>query len=814
MTEAGLAHTALWGLARVVALEHPEWRCTCLDVSPEATVVQQVVADLLAATPECHIVLRHGERRVARLLPYVPASGASAQPVQLVTTQPGHLENLTWQRSQRRVPAYGEVEIRIAATGLNFRDVLNAMGQYPGAPSPLGCECAGEVVAVGAGVTDLHPAQAVMGLAPGSFGQYVTVNRALVTPVPEGVSLPAATTLPVAFLTAHYGLCQLAQLQADEYVLIHAAAGGVGQAALQIARRLGARILPTASPEKWAWLQAQGVKQVMNSRTLDFADTVLAMTQGQGVDVVLNSLAGAFRAKSVAVLSRRGRFIELGKGNLWTPEQVRQVKPEATYCTVDLVALCEQQPALIQTLLQQLAQQVASGHLLPLSYSTWPLEEAVQAFRTMQQARHIGKLVLTQSAAAPGSSAPRPVVFRPDATYLITGGLGALGLRVAAWMVTRGAKHVLLLSRRTPDASTRQQIQQLEQQGATVVVSQTDVCQTQALQAVLQQIEATSYPLRGVVHAAGVLDDGVLQQLDRSRLARVLAPKVQGAWNLHTLTRDQNLDFFVLFSSAAAVLGSPGQGNHAAANAFLDALAHYRRQAGLPALSVNWGAWAEIGAAAQQGVDFAAPNGVALLAPSQGLEILETLWDDPLAQVVAIPIRWADFLSRQDLAQAPFFAAFRHHLAPVAVASAPAQAQVLWRQQLAVTPPEKQRQLLEAHVEQHLGQVLGLQPGELDWQAGFFDLGLDSLTALELKNGLQASLGCALPATLAFDYPTVAALVDYLALQVLPGAEAASAARPSVAVPAQGGPLPAPPATADIGALLDQKLAELDGFID
>ena len=790
MTETGLSQSALWGLAKVVAAEHPELRCTCIDFDAESVDVRQVAAELLAASPESHVVLRGGERRVARLVPYIPIRSSADYNAQLLTLKPGTLDQLTFQPCSRREPDEGEIEIRVAATGLNFRDVLNAMGQYPGPPSPLGCECAGEIVAVGAGVTDLCPGQVVMGLAPGSFSHYVTINRAMVVPVPEGVSLAAAATLPVAFLTAVYSLNQLAALTSGDTVLIHAAAGGVGQAAVQIAQQAGAQVLATASPSKWEWLRAQGLTHVMHSRTPDFANEVMAITEGRGVDVVLNALAGTLRDKSVEVLSPRGRFVELGQSKLWTPEQVRQVKPDAAYFTVDLVALCEQQPERVQALLRQLAQQVAEGQWIPLTYTEQPLEEAVQAFRTMQQARHIGKLVLTQTApAAAVNSAPRD--FKADASYVITGGLGALGLRVAAWMVERGARHLILLSRRVPDIEVHQQVEALEQRGASIVVAQVDVCEAESLKTVLRQDNAP--PVRGVLHAAGVLDDGVLQQLDASRLHRVLAPKVQGAWNLHTLTQQMELDFFVLFSSAVSLLGSPGQGNHAAANAFLDGLAAYRRQAGLPGLSINWGVWADIGAAAHK--PMAHINGVERIKPSQGIELLEAIWDEPVAQIGVIPIHWPDFLgpdflAGQRLAQTPFVEAFRHLAAPTSISQT--KSATAFRQQLADAPPEKRRHLLEAHVEAQLAQVLGIQLAELDWQTGFFDLGLDSLTALELKNGLQESLGCALPSTLTFDYPTVAALMDYLANEIWPDATEA-----------------APPED-DIGDLLDRKLAELE----
>ncbi|MEM8779515.1 MAG: beta-ketoacyl reductase, partial [Cyanobacteria bacterium P01_G01_bin.49] len=346
--------------------------------------------------------------------------------------------------------------------------------------------------------------------------------------------------------------------------------------------------------------------------------------------------------------------------------------------------------------------------------------------------------------------------FREDGTYLITGGLGDLGLLVAQWMVEKGAKQLVLASRGDPSPTAKETITQLNNSGATVRVMSGDVSQPAQVAAILQDIETALPPLKGIIHAAGVLDDGVLKQLTWERFAKVMNPKVKGAWNLHTLTQDYSLDFFILFSSAASLLGSPGQANHVTANTFLDTLAHYRRSQGLPALSINWGVWSEIGAAAKRQVN---RLGVGAIAPNQGIQILEQLMSESLTQVGIIPINWAKFLAVDNYL--PFFANFRQKTVRKSDNSSN------FLQQLQNIPPEEKRNYLRDHIRLEISQVLGFNPSDINMATGFFDLGMDSLTSMELKNRLQNGFGCTLPSTVAFDYPTGEALVNYLATEVL-----------------------------------------------
>ena len=771
----GIAQSSLWGMGKVIALEHPELNCVRVDLDPRSQKddAQALFEEIWSPDVEDQIAFRDGIRQVARLVrsrltqeePEIQQqlNAPSNQSLRLEISNRGTLDNLKWQPTSRRQPGPGEVEIQVRTTGLNFRDVLNALGLYPGDPGYLGLECAGEVVTIGKGVKSFGIGDAVMAIAPGSFSQYVTVDAALVVSKPNSLSFEEAATIPGAFLTAYYTLYHLAKISAGDRVLIHAATGGVGLAAVQLAQQAGAEVFATASPGKWEFLKSLGVEHIMNSRTLDFADEVMSITQGKGVDIVLNSLAAEFIPKSLSVLSAKGRFVEIGKQGVWEPSQVAYLKPDVSYFVFDLVQLTQQQPTLIQLMLRQLIQQFQVGLLKPLPHKQFPMHRVVDAFRYMQQAKHIGKIVGCQPSEMSNLAVP-PSLVRGDGTYVITGGLGDLGLLVAQWLVAQGAKYLVLVGRSSPkDTVSRgtppcvRMLRELEQAGAKVVIAQADVADAEQIAQVLADVEQSLPPLRGVVHAAGLLDDGILQQQSWERFERVMAPKVQGAWNLHVLTQNYPLDFFVMFSSVASLLGSAGQANYSAANAFLDALAYARTRMGLPGLSINWGAWSQIGVAAKRQMAPVGSKGMGTITPQQGLAVLEQLLSQPPIQVGVVSINWSQWIRS---ATWPFLADFATEISE----EQPLVVKAEFLQQLEAATKSNRRELLVAHVRSQVIKVLGLNSlDSTDIQQGFSELGMDSLTSVELRNRLQSSLVVTLPSTLAFDYPTVAALADYLA---------------------------------------------------
>ncbi len=769
----GVAQSSVWGMGKVISLEHPELNCTRLDLDPEESIEAQADAlfnEIWSEDSEDQIAWRGDGRYVARLVGSrhrqpVAQQLVPSQPFKLGSSEKGSLDNLILEPVTRRSPRAGEVEIRVKATGLNFRDVLIALDVYPG-EAVMGGDCAGEVVAVGSEVRGFHVGDSVMAMAQGSFSQYVTVDATYVVIKPENLSFEEAASIPANFLTAYYALHHVAKIQAGDRVLIHAAAGGTGMAAVQIAQQAGAEVFATASPPKWEALRQMGVKHIMNSRTVEFADQVMAITQGQGVNIVLNSLtSGEFISKGLSVVSSGGRFVEIAKRGVWDSSQVAALRPDVSYFVVDLVKESQQQPELINSMLQGLKKEFGNGLLQPPPIKVFPIEEVIDAFRYMQQAKHIGKIVVSQTQLADGKI-QKPLSFRSGASYLITGGMGGLGLLVANWMVSKGAKHLVLLGRRSPDDAIRKKITELEMAGAEVVVEKADVSDWELMRGVWKRIEESNRPLGGVIHAAGMLSDGVLQNQIWSSFEQVMAPKVQGAWHLHQLTQNQPLDFFVLFSSAASLLGSAGQGNHSSANAFLDGLAHYRRAQGLPGLSIHWGAVSQIGEAAERGADLrAGKQGMGAISPAQVLESLELLMSGSDVEVGVIPIEWSQWQER--LAQWPFLADWQERTTAIGFGAAKpiapnkTQENYLLEQLKSVSQSEIEK-ILIAHIQNQTAQVLGIKNYQIDIHKPLNEMGLDSLMSIELRNRIQSQLEVDVPITKFMEGITIAALSNEL----------------------------------------------------
>jgi myxalamid-type polyketide synthase MxaB len=784
----GVAQSCLWGMGKVIALEHPELNCVRLDLDPDAADPARVILEEISSqTLEDQVAFREGTRYVARLVRRKPpASWLRSESFRLEISERGILENLQLMPTNRRQPSSGEVEIRVYATGLNFIDVLDVLGALPfERDNELGVECAGEIVAIGEGVEDYCVGDAVMAIAFGSFSKYVTVKSELLAPIPHGLSFEEAAAIPVNFLTAYYALHQIANISAKDKVLIHAAAGGTGMAAVKLALAKGAEVFATASPGKWEALKTMGVQHIYNSRTLDFASQVMSDTSGQGVDIVLNSLTGVgFIEKSLSVLAPKGRFLEIAKRDVWESEQVKNFKADISYHFIDLRQICLEHPALVQPILHHLSRQFTQGKLKLLPQKVFPIQEVVSAFRYMQRAEHIGKIVVSQPKGI--ASAAHSGSFREDSSYMITGGLGDLGLLVARWMVECGARHLVLVGRSAVKPAVRSQLDQLELSGARVVVAQADVSNYEQVAQLLASVMQSSPPLRGIVHAAGVLDDGVLKHQTWARFTRVMAPKVQGAWNLHSLTQNQALDFFVLFSSAASLLGSAGQANHSAANAFLDALAFYRRSLGLPGSSINWGAWSEIGAATknQQVIKRLEQIGMGTISPSQGLQVLEHLfWEAPV-QVGVASINWSRYLERLST-RSPFFADLGVEIQKLRSGSweerPNSEGDSLRNALVSATPTERQ-QLLASHICEQVAKVLGFSATKLSITDTLTNLGVDSLTAIELRNRLNKETGVYLPVVKIIQGPSISQLTE-LILEELALTKIMLSALPSTEIP-------------------------------
>ncbi|MEV6638218.1 SDR family NAD(P)-dependent oxidoreductase [Actinoplanes sp. NPDC051470] len=722
-TGTGPASAAVSGLVRSAQSEHPGRFILVESDDPLDPAQLNVVAGL--DEPRLRVTDGRWEApRLTRAQPG-PLTIPDAETWQLRPPRSGTLQDLTVTEVPQRPLRTGEVRIAVRAAGLNFRDVLITLGKYPGGGA-IGSEAAGVVLETGAGVDDLAPGDRVFGLVEDGFAPTAVTQRRLLGAMPDHWSFTTAASVPIVFATAYYGLVDLAGLSQGESVLIHAAAGGVGMAATQIARHLGADIYATASTGKHHLLRTAGIddNRIADSRTTAFRDTF------GGIDVVLNSLSGEFVDASLDVLAPGGRFIEMGKTDI-------RGDLDVIYRAFDLL---DAGPDRLQQIITELLALFDQGVLQPLPVKAWDIRQAREAFSWMSRARHTGKNVLTI-----------PQRLDPDGTVLITGGSGVLAGILARHLVAeRGVRRLLLLSRRTPEEGL---IEDLVGLGAHVDAVMCDVSDREGLALALAGVPA-EHPLTGVVHTAGVLDDGVIEAQTSERLDTVLRPKADAAWHLHELTKHSDLAAFVVYSSAAGVLGAAGQGNYAAANAFLDALAEQRQAEGLPALSLAWGLWEEASGLTAKLTDAdhdrIRRSGQQMITAEHGMRLYDDASRLGEAVVVAAPMNPAP------AGEVPALMRSLHRPVARRTAADPMRG-------LAALPPAEREQALLAVVSDNAAVVLGYAEGrDVTLTAAFKDLGVDSLTAVELRNTLAKATGLRLPATIVFDYPTPGTLAARL----------------------------------------------------
>ncbi|WP_349270152.1 putative polyketide synthase [Mycolicibacterium parafortuitum] len=753
---------ALWGFGRTTINEEPALRCRLVDSDGSAEAVQALAGLLAAPVDEPELAVRQGKLLASRLLPWsrsghltVPRGGDFV----LAPTERGAIDNLRLTETEVPPPDEGYVQVRVEAAGLNFRDVLNVLGLYPGDPGPIGGDFAGVITQLGDGVTGLEVGQRVYGSMQGAFASRFNVPEQFVAPIPDGVSAVEAATIPAAALTVRLSF-DWAALKPGDKVLIHAASGGVGLAAVQMAQRCGATVFATASTFKRATLRKLGVEHVYDSRTTEFADQILADTDGAGVDVVLNSLTSeGFIEATLRATAQGGRFAEIAKRDIWPAERMAEARPDLAYEIVALDTVMFTEPDRIRDLLTEVSEGLAGTEWTPLPAEVYPLTEARAAFRRMQQARHIGKIVV---------QIPNPLQPQQDRSYLVTGGLGAIGLHTAAYLAQLGAGDIVLTSRRAADAHAEQVIADIAERYKTRLhVFTADVGNEDDVTGLLARIRAELPPLAGVVHLAGVLDDALLSQQSVDRFRTTLAPKAFGACHLDRLTRDDDLDFFIVSSSVSSLFGSPGQSNYATANALLDGLVAARRAQGLPATGVNFGPWAQGGMASSEA---AAANitaqGLIPLEPSAALAALAEVVANGTAQATVLKANWARAAKVLGSSRPPLL----DLVLPSAAGEVSGDSELL--KQLQEIPVPQRAGFVTEFLQKEVQNFLRLaQPPAAS--ARFLDLGTDSLMAIELRNRLHSQFGGAftINATAVFDYPTIGGLAEYLVGQ-LPDAEA------------------------------------------
>ena len=770
-TPLNVQQSILSGFGKNIPLEYSHVQCTIIDLDASAS-----------ASENSQFVCQHVQQPVqqsCRLT--IPASGS--------------LGDLAWQTCERAEPQAGEVEIEVHATGLNFKDVLLALHRVPAMGDGLGIECAGRVVKLGPGVTAFSLGERVLAMVPGSLSRLICAPVATTVSLPAALDDRAAATIPLTFLTAAYALESLAHLQPGERVLIHAATGGVGQAAIQIAQAAGAVVFATASQGKWQILKDLGVEHIFDSRTTAFEASIQALTQGEGLDVVLNSLRGAFTDASLRLLRAGGRFLEIGITDLRTPEQIAQFSTSIEYFPIDLMVLYREQRHVLQALLRKLLERFATYELRPLPYQTFAANAIETAFRTMQQAKHTGKVIIDmyQQALVPEEHenkialrnkkrwvqrlqtsshvAAQPFQLDADSHYLVVGGLGGLGYLLTKNLIDQGARHLSLCGRSLPSSQFLEQLTQLRKSGAQIEISQVDILDFSTTAHWIEQANQ-KIPVKGILFLAGQLHDSLIANTRWPDFEKALNVKTQGLLNIDTLSRNLSLDFFIAFSSLTSMTGSPGQTSYVAANTFVDQLMTSRASQGLPGLSINWGPWEEAGMAQRLSASHAKrllDLGIAPLTTVQALKAFNSLGRETPPQVGVAEINWPAFLKNfPKAANNRLYTPFKQ--IPIAVTRSspqiPSQTQtrqIMWRELLSTVESAQRGHRLVELLEAAINNVIGASDHEpIELRKPLFDLGLDSLTAVELKNRLETNFVCSLSTTLLFDYPTLQALSGHL----------------------------------------------------
>ena len=754
-----LAGAVLWGFGKAVDREAAHLRPRMIDLDPASMAPAPDLAnELLYPDPENHIAYRWGRRQVARLVRAGDGRGRLVLPEEadwvLAPDQGGTFDRPWAQPLPVRALEAQEVLVGVDAAGLNFWDVFRSLGFIQ--EGLLGREMCGRILATGSDVRGVSVGDRVVGLGFGAFGPQMITREELVAPAPEGYSVSELASAPSAFVSAALSF-ELSGLEAGERVLVHAGAGGVGLAAIQLVQAAGAEVFATASAPKQAYLGSLGVNRLFDSRSTEFAGRILEATGGEGVDIVLNSLTSeGFIDASLSCLKQGGRFVELARRDILSEEEMAALRPDVGYDILELDVLKKTEPAWVGRVLSDITRRLGSGELKPIVHSRWPLCEAGPALRFMRSARHLGKIVVTASPLAQGR-------LRPDRAYLVTGGLGGIGCAVAVWLADHGAGTIVLNGRREPDADAEETIRTLRERGVNIVVELADVTDALGVDRMLERIDRDLPPLAGVIHSVGVLSDGALTNQSWARFEQVLWPKILAAWHLHRATEHRDLDLFILFSSRVGVMGNPGQANHAAANAFLDQLAGHRRAMGLPGQAIAWGAWSEIGEAAEQKDRIERQRsalGGRWFTPQQGLKAMERLVRQDVATSVVMSMDWTVFEEAVG-ERPPFLEDLLSADAESDDGRATSSADVATR--LRETPVSERGSLLVSFLQGEVQAVLRL-PSTPDPSVGFFDLGMDSLMAVELRNRLNRAFAGDYTAsnTVVFDYPDIASLARHL----------------------------------------------------
>ncbi|KAL9085033.1 MAG: hypothetical protein Q9165_007774 [Trypethelium subeluteriae] len=805
------AFCATHGLLRTVRTERPDSPIFQLDLSAKAQISSSHIADLIirnfkseneAEPPfvESEVCERHGHLYIARLYDEKPMNHAlhvrgrqpppepqsfvqPGRPLRLAIGAPGLLDTMHFVDDERPLATLGEndVEIEVRANGVNFMDIMVSMGLVP--DKVLGLDAAGIIKSTGARVTSVKPGDRVATFFVGAYANLIHTHESLVNKIPDHMSLEEGASIPTVYGTAYQSLIEIGRLSRGETILIHSAAGGLGQAAIQLAKHVGADIFVTVSSVEKRRLIVDEYQipedHVFNSRDTKFAKGILRMTNGKGVDVVLNSLAGEALRKTWECIAMFGRFIEVGKKDILANSGLDMMPflRNVTFASVNLEVcisfvknhhqktdrlqqhMYRHNPSMMARVLKNSFELVREGTVGLIRPTTvYKYSEMEKAFRLMQQGKHMGKLVLKvdpEDLVPVIPRNPHPLTLDTNATYVLVGGLGGIGRALAEYLAKNGAKHIAFISR-SGDAKpeAKKTLADLEKLGVQPVAFACDITDYESLRTVVQQITSEYPPIKGLVQGAMVLNDIYFEEMEHEPWAATAQPKIQGSWNLHNLM-PKDLDFFVMLASISGVVGNGSQSNYAAGNTFQDGLAHWRRAQGLSACSLDLTMMAGVGWVAEN-VEIAEEYKADFMRLAMGPEELFRVFESAITgyqegnhhmppQLITGAItggigqQMEHLKTNSSFEDAKWMYLARLDVQGISADSAESAAEV--RGQLIVATSLAQAgELVETALAAKLGKSLNMAAEDLDTVKPVHSFGVDSLMAIEVRNWIFKEL--------------------------------------------------------------------------
>ncbi len=752
VTQGALRGASLWGLCRVIRQEVPHLRIRLIDFD---LLDSEILAkELQYLTSDDEIKWTHGKRMTCKMKKKTSEDSMerNLSSFSLELKTPGLIESLYYKEIEKNAPSAHEVGIQVHSTSLNFKDLMKVLGMLDQNVlegtffgNSFGMECSGTIVSLGSKVKNYSIGDKVCAFVPNTFQSYLTVPANCIYATPPHTSFDEAP-IYIPFITVLRALKECAQLKKGEWILIHSATGAVGLAAIQYAQYVGANIIATAgNDEKREVLRGLGIRYCADSRSVAFAEEVIKWTDGKGVDVILNSLSGEALSKSWTLLASYGRFIEIGKRDISmnSPLAMRYFNNNTSFSSIDLDRTFIDNPKLIQRLLKETHQLFDKEVFKALPCEIFPANQPIEAFQFMARSKHIGKIMLKfEGVTVQGIPLKKDIpIVNGASSYMVTGGLSGFGLSVASWLAEKGAKHLILVGRRGASTTeAKNVVERLRKDGVHVKIAAVDITDFEQMNILFNECDKEMPPLKGIVHSAMVLDDAFISQVTSHSIQQVLSPKIAGSLNLHRLTQNRSLDFFVLFSSISSLIGNPGQGSYAAANSFLDRFCDHRKSLSLPALTINWGALdAGILARNSQVAKHLESHGIKGIPKKSALRILENAIRENQSQVCAMDVNWGTLMQRMPtIKQSKVFSEFLSE-------NEGGVGTMNLMDELSKMEESQRLDFVIELIKETVAKTLRMDPSKLDITMKLNNLGMDSLMAMELQTTLEINMGIKIP---------------------------------------------------------------------